>query len=309
MNLSDLNERFSIPGVVDFAQDAQGLLFAEIHGPAARATLYMQGAHLTAWQPHGFEPVIYLSPRSEFKPGKAIRGGIPVVFPWFGPRKGEPVPPHADEPGPMHGFARIEEWEVMFAAVSGEDVNLTLALGPTKLSTANGFGSFRIAMHLRIGRTLSVELAVVNDAEREPLVFEEALHTYLQVADATQVRVNGLGGVEYIDKRDDFKRKTLPAGPLHLTEATDRVFLNTESAVVVDDPAGGRRITVGKAGSRTTVVWNPWSTLTPDFPDLPPDGWRSMVAVETANVGPNAVTLAGGQTHSMAFHIAVEKTI
>jgi glucose-6-phosphate 1-epimerase len=307
MNLSDLNERFAIDGVLNFGQDDNQLLYAEIAGPAARARVYMQGAHLTAWQPHGFDPVIYLSPKSEFQQGRPIRGGIPVVFPWFGPRRGEPAPPHADEPGLQHGFARVQEWVMVFAALSGEDVNLTLALGPTKESQAVGFDDFRAALRLRIGRSLAVELAVANGEGRPPLVFEEALHTYFQVANATQVSVEGLGGAEYIDKRDGFRRKVLPAGPLRLTEETDRVFLNTEAACIIHDPVGGRRITVGKAGSRTTVVWNPWTTLAPQLPDMDPEGWRSMIAVETGNVGPDAVTLAAGERHAMAFDVAVEK--
>jgi glucose-6-phosphate 1-epimerase len=307
MNLSDLNERFAIPGVLDFGANAENLTYAAIYAPGASATVYLQGAHLTAWQPDGFGPVLYMSPRSEFAPGRPIRGGIPVVFPWFGPRAGEPAPPHADLPGPSHGFARTTEWEVVFAAVSGDDLHLTLAFGPCEDSRKLGFDGFRAALRLRIGRTLGVELAVANEAGRPPLVFEEALHTYFAVADATQVSVAGLGGAEYIDKRDGMARKRLPDGPLVLTEATDRVFLDTEAACVIEDAAGARRIVVEKSGSRSTVVWNPWSTVAPTLPDMDPEGWRQMVCVEIANVGTNAVTLGAGESHTMALHVSVEK--
>lgn len=308
MNLSDLNERFAILGVLDFGATADNLTYAQIHAPAASAKLYLQGAHLVSWQPEGLDPVLYLSGRSEFAAGKPIRGGVPVVFPWFGPRYGDPKPPHADLPGPSHGFGRIEDWEPVFAAVSGEDLHLTLALGPSDESRQYGFDQFRVALRLRIGRTLSIELGVANDSEASaPLQFEEALHSYFHVADATRIAVHGLAGADYIDKRDGFAHKVQPDAPLVLTEATDRVFLDTDSTCTIDDPAGERRIIVQKAGSRSTVVWNPWSTLTPTFPDMDPEGWRTMVCVEAANVDCNVITLAPGESHTMSVNVAVEK--
>lgn len=307
MNLSDLNERLSIPGILNFGASADNLTYAEIQAPAANAKLFLQGAQLVSWQPQGADPVLYLSPRSQFDPGRPIRGGIPVVFPWFGPRAGEPAPPHADLPGPAHGFARTSEWEPVFAAVSGEDLHLTLALGPSNESRSFGFDAFRVVLSLRIGRTLSLELGVANDAAAaQPLVFEEALHTYFHVADATQVKLLGLSNTTYIDKRDGSARKLQPDGPVTLTDATDRVYLDTERACAIEDVAADRRIVIEKAGSRSTVVWNPWSTLSPTFPDMDPNGWTQMVCVETANVDRNAVALAPGESHTMSVHIAVE---
>ena len=308
MNLSNLNERFSVPGVLNFGATDNCLTYAEIHAPAADAKVFMQGGQIVQWQPHGFDPVLYLSPRSEYVPGKPIRGGVPVVFPWFGPRAGSPQPPHIDEPGPSHGFARTHCWEPVFAAVSGEDLHLTLALAPNRQSHEYGFNHFRVAVRFRIGRTLAVELAVANEhAATEPLVFEEALHTYFRVKDAARVAVHGLAGAEYIDKRDNALEKVQPDAALTFTEATDRVFLDTDSTCTIEDAAGRRRIVVQKSGSRSTVVWNPWSTLTPTLADMEPNGWQSMVCVETANVDRNAITLAPGESHMMRLNVAVEK--
>lgn len=193
INLSDLNERFAIDGVLAFGATGSGLRYAEIHSSTADAKLYLQGAQLASWQPHGLRPVLYLSPRAEFTAGKPIRGGIPVVFPWFGPRAGEPSPPHTDEPGAAHGFARTQEWEPVFAAVTGEDLHLTLVLAPSQESRRYGFDHFRVALRLRIGCRLSIELGVMNLEDAPgPLDFEEALHSYFQVADATQIWCTGL---------------------------------------------------------------------------------------------------------------------
>lgn len=300
MKPAELAEHFAIPGVLAFETTPAGLTVAHITSPAAEATVYLQGAHLAAWKPAGHRPALYLSPRSEFAPGKPIRGGIPVIFPWFGPR-------HDGETGPAHGFARISEWKLAFAALSGEDLHLSFTLAPNDLSRTLGFDGFSLALRMRIGHTLGLELTVANNPGSKPLVFEEALHTYYAVADATHVRVNGLGGVAYLDKRDEMKQKVLPQGPITFTAATDRVFLDTTSTCTIDDPAGHRRITVAKEGSHSTVVWNPWSTIAPTLPDMDPEGWLNMACVETANVDKNAITLAPGATHTMSFTASIEE--
>ena len=306
METSELSEQFGIPGALAFETTSEGLTLARINTPAASAVVYLHGAHLTEWTPVGQKPAIFLSGRSEFAPGKPIRGGIPVIFPWFGPRSGEPAPPHSNEPGPAHGFARTAGWSLAFAALAGDDLHMSLTLGPTQESRAAGFDTFGLAMRLRIGRTLGIEFAVANEKNGKPLVFEEALHTYFAVEDATQVTVDGLGGVTYLDKRDNFARKVQPEGPVVLERDTDRVYLDTDSTCVINDPAGRRKIVVRKAGSNSTVVWNPWSVLTPGLPDMEPEGWRRMVCVETANVDRNAIALGPGESHVMSFTASVE---
>ena len=136
MDVAELQERFAVPGVLGFEQTAPGLVVARITGPAAEATVYLQGAHLTDWKPVGQAPVLFLSARSEFAPGKAIRGGVPVIFPWFGPR-------HDGKAGPQHGFARTAVWDLAFAAVAGDDLHLTFTLAPSEASRKLGFGDLR----------------------------------------------------------------------------------------------------------------------------------------------------------------------
>jgi hypothetical protein len=150
MQLDSLNEHFGLPGVLVFRTDGEpgDLIFASITTPHATATVYLQGAHLTAWQPAGHAPVLFTSRDSEVAPGKAIRGGVPIAFPWFATR-------HDGKPGPSHGFARIQEWTLAFAALSGENLHLTFTLGPTELSRSLGYDQFRLAFELVIGRDLS----------------------------------------------------------------------------------------------------------------------------------------------------------
>jgi glucose-6-phosphate 1-epimerase len=297
MDLKQLNDHFGIPDVLHFDQH-EGLTRAVVTAPAASATIYLQGAHITHWQPAGQQPVLYLSQKSDFAPGKPIRGGVPIAFPWFA--TDSKADRFEGKPGPSHGFARIQDWTLSFAALSGEDLHLTFTLGPTELSRQMGFDHFRLAFELILGRTLTMRLAVANDAQT-PLIFEEALHTYFAVADVREVSVTGLEPTGYVDKTDNFRAKPAANAPFIPVAFTDRVYPNTTATCTIHDKAGKRDITIEKKNSHTTVVFNPWREL----PDLGPNEWEKMICVETVNSAPNTVTLAPKSTHVMEAHIAV----
>lgn len=299
MDLAQLNDHFGIPNVLHF-DDHNGLIRANITTPAASATVYLQGAHLALWQPAGQLPVLFLSRESDFAVGKPIRGGVPIAFPWFA-TDSNPSRYHG-KPGPSHGFARIQDWTVAFAALSGDTLHLTLTLGPTDLSREMGFDHFRLAYELSIGPSLTMKLTVANDSDK-PLHFEEALHTYYHVVDVHEAVVNGLEPTPYIDKTDDFRVKPAANAPLVLTTFTDRVYENTTATCVIRDPLAKRSITVAKTNSDTTVVFNPWKAL----PDMPADEWHEMLALETVNAAANAITLAPGKAHTMQAHVTLNK--
>jgi glucose-6-phosphate 1-epimerase len=304
MNLQQLTDNFAIPGVLAFSENEHGLIRASVTTPACTAELYLQGAHLTRWQPTGQKPVLFLSDRSAFTPGKAIRGGVPIIFPWFGGRTATAENQRTD--GPSHGFARTAEWTLTFAALAGDDLHLTLTLAPNDTTRALGYDHFQLAYQLTLGVELRLQLAVSNQAST-PLHFEEAFHSYFSVGDAHQVSIIGLSDTNYLDKTDEFKSKHQTETLLKLTGETDRPYLNTVTTINLDDPILNRRITVCKGNSKTTVVWNPWSELTAKLPDMPPDGWLTMVCIETANVAANAITLAPNQQHTMEAHIFVQE--
>jgi glucose-6-phosphate 1-epimerase len=297
MDLAQLNEHFGLPGVLAFDATASGLIKAEITTPQANATVYLQGAHLVAWQPAGQQPVIFTSRKTELAPGKAIRGGIPVCFPWFAAR-------HDGKTGPSHGFGRIQDWTLAFAALAGDDLHLTFTLGPTEMSRGLGFDHFRVAYQLIIGRTLTVQLTVANDGA-SPLVFEEALHTYYKVADVHEINITGLEGVTYLDKNDLLQAKKQD-GAISITGPTDRVYLNTTTTCIIHDTVSKRRIHVAKTNSNTTVVWNPWESGAKKLADMDPTEWHEFVAVETVNAAEDTITLAPGASHTMQAHISVE---
>ncbi len=302
MNLLEMRRdlaQFAIPGVLEFEQTASGMVYASITTHAATAAVFFQGAHLTHWEPAGSEPVLYLSPQSEFAKGKAIRGGVPIVFPWFATdSKQDRID---GKPGPSHGFARTQEWTLAFAALVGEDVSLTFTLGPTEMSRKLGFDRFRVALQMTIGRELTLRMTVGNEGAG-PLAFEEAMHSYFAVSDVRRVTVSGLEPTGFIDKTANFAEMPAEEKPLDFGGFTDRVYNHTGATCVAHDPGAGRKIVVEKVNSATTVVFNPRKAL----PDLAEAEWPKMLCVETANASASPVTLGPGETHTMQARITVE---
>jgi len=305
MNAAALRQRFSLPGLT--FDEANGLTRVQIATADATATVYIQGAHLTAWQPAGFDSAILLSHTSEFAPGKPIRGGIPIVFPWFaGDRKKDRIDGH---PGPSHGFARIQNWTLESVEFeegkvkrSGDTVNLVFTLGPTDMSRAMGYANFLLKLEFKIGQQLYMVLTVTNTSS-EAMSFEEAFHSYFEVADIHEVSLIGLEPTSFIDKTDAMQVKPAEHEPIRFTKTVDRVYNHTTADVTIIDVAGRRAIHLQKTGSNTTVVWNPFGPL----PDLGEWDWHSMVAVETANAGDDAITLAPGESRSMTQNVELSK--
>jgi len=302
---AELNAQFAIPSVLRFDEDRNGLPRAQVSVPTADATIYLQGAHLTFWQPVGDEPVLFSGGDAKWRNEHSSHVGVPVIFPWFGAKTLGPNEA-GNASAPMHGFARQQPWTLALAAQTGDSVNLVFTLAANELSRSFGYGAFRLAMSFTIGPSLTMELTVANDDDK-PLVFEEALHTYLAVKDVREVSIEGLANTEYLDKVENFARKRQEQKFLCFKSRTDRVFVNTETRSVLHDPIGKRLITVDKTGSRTTVVWNPWEELATQYNDIGKEGWPRFACIETVNAGENAVTLAPGETHTMRAAVRVEK--
>jgi glucose-6-phosphate 1-epimerase len=287
--VKDLNDRFGIPNALQFELDQRGMERAAIKTPDMEAMVYLQGAQITHFQPADHKPLLFLSSKSNFAPGKAIRGGIPIIFPWFGAK--------ADDPeAPMHGFARTTPWKV-------EDTNLyedTVVSMVLSLKTPD---HIHLRYTIQIASAMRAELGVHNQSDRD-FVFEEALHTYLAVSDVRNISISGLENTTFIDKTDAMKKKVSPPEPLRLESETDRVYLTTTTRCRIFDPGWERRINVSKFNSLTTVVWNPWIDKSKKMPDLSPDDWPHFVCVESGNAADNAITLRPGEEHWMDISIS-----
>ena len=272
-----------------------GLEKIVIDHPAATGEFFLQGAHLTAWQPRGQKPVLFMSPLSKYAPGVALRGGVPVCLPWFGPKAGAPA-------APAHGFARTRDWQLVDQQKTADAAVVTLRFAhPGDSAWPQAFSADLV---FTLGASLEMRLTVRNDSPR-PMTFEAALHTYYAVGDARAVTVAGLSGTQYLDKPDNQKRKTETSPAIAFTAETDRVYQNTDATCTINDPGLGRQIVVAKTGSKSTVVWNPFPERAGQLKDLGEANWPGFVCVETANVGENAVTLPAGESHTMTVHVTL----
>jgi glucose-6-phosphate 1-epimerase len=273
-----------------------GLERLTLDAGAGVAQVFLHGAHVTHYQAHGERPVLWMSRESRYESAKPIRGGVPVCFPWFGPKPGAPD-------APPHGFARIRPWQLRSVAPEPEGrLRAVLELVSDESTRLFFPHDLRVSLDVVVGPSLSLALSVHN-AGPLPFTYEEALHSYFAVSDVRQCRIAGLEGTGFVDKTSADVRRPGEAGPIVVAAETDRVYLGTSSTVGIEDLGWARRITIAKSGSRTTVVWNPWIAKAKAMPDFGDDEWPGMVCVETANAMQDAVTLPPGASHTLTVTI------
>src|ERR1700760_4054732 len=169
-SIEELNRRFAIPGAAQITSGNGGLPRVSIATPVASAEIYLHGAQVTSWRPAGPEDVIFLSRQSQFEAGKAIRGGIPVCFPWFRNKLDDPK-------APSHGFVRTKTWQLDSIKLHNDVVTVSLSTASDASTQAWFPHEFRLTHRLEVGTSLSQELTMTNTGS-SPLRFEEALHTY-----------------------------------------------------------------------------------------------------------------------------------
>jgi len=295
--------RFAIPGQLSFRAGAGGLTYADIDNHGGRATICLQGAHIVSFRPKSQQhPVVWVSDAAKFAAGKSIRGGVPVCWPWFGP--------HASQASyPAHGFARTVDWTVIGSRKRNDArTEITLQLVDNDQTRAQWPHPTRLTLTVIVGDRLEVRLATSNLGEA-PVQIGEALHTYFHISDIGAVRVTGLEGCDYHDKVENFARRK-QQGAIAFSGEVDRVYVDAPDDCVIEDPGLNRRIRVAKTGSRSTVVWTPWTDKAEKMGDMgrgrSGSGWREMVCVESANAMENVVTVAPGETHTLAVVYSAE---
>ena len=299
MNTEQLQQEFGLDGQVQFRQLNDETIVLDIENEYCSASIVMQGAHLTRWQPNDVEqPVIWLSEDARFSKGKSIRGGIPVCWPWFGPHSSE-------DDFPAHGHARTVEW-MLLSTKSTEDggTELQFQLIENEHSQKLWPHNTPLILVFNLDQTLKVQL-ITENADDHAVTIGEALHTYFHISDIESIRVTGLENCGYYDKVAD--ARALQQGAVRFSAETDRVYLNTIATCIIEDAALGRSIHIDKSGSQSTVVWNPWIDKANAMCDLGVDGWRNMVCVETANAMENLVTIEPGEQHTISVEYSVEK--
>jgi glucose-6-phosphate 1-epimerase len=294
--IADLNDRFGIAGKASVVAGREGLPKVLITSADAAGEMYLHGAHVTSWAPKGSADVLYCSPNTQWQDGKAIRGGVPVCFPWFGDKGDDPK-------APAHGFVRTKAWEL--ATIEQVEGGVVVAMQTASDDSTRKWWphGFRLLCRATFGAELKAEL-IVSNIGATPFSVEEALHAYFHVGNAERIAVRGLDGTPYIDKVDHFTEKT-QVGDVRLTAETDRVYLATSQDVEIVDPIMQRCISIHKHDSQNTVVWNPWLEKSSGMSDLGAGEWKNFVCVEVANIGTTAVEVAPADSRTMAVQVRV----
>ena len=297
--VEELDRRFGIPGVARICEGNGGLPRIQITGSRAEGEMYLHGAQVTSWKPAGNDEVLFLSTKSRWQEAQAIRGGIPICFPWFRAK--------ADDPkAPAHGFVRTRSWQLESIVEDKSGVCVSMSIESDEQTRRWWPADFRLLHRVVFGPKLTLELICTNTG-KTGLRFEEALHAYNRVADVANVRLEGLEAVHFLDNTDSNAAK-VQHGDVTIASATDNAFLGTENDVDLIDPELRRHIRLEKANSLTTVVWNPWREGAARLGDLGDGEWTQFLCVAASNILAASVTLAPGEEHKMTAVLSIVKS-
>jgi len=283
-------------GRVAFLDGQNELPMLEITTAWSTAEIYLHGAHVTHFQKKDEPPLLFMSQCSRFTEGQPIRGGIPVIFPWFGPREGLP----------QHGFARLKTWDLK-EFVPAPDGSVSVRFRLPDCPEASTLPPFAADYVVTVKAALTLQLVITNQSQDEVLTFENCLHTYFEVGDCTAVAIRGLRGVAYLDRVDHFAKKTETGEVIRIASEVDRTFLDASGPVEILDARFGRKILVQKQGSASTMVWNPWIAKSQQMPDFGNQEYEHMVCVESGNVAANEINLPPGQTSTLTVTLSSER--
>lgn len=293
-----LNDRFSISDNLIFKTGPDGLTFADIANKNAHARVSLQGGQVIAYQPLGQEPVLWLSRLSRFEANRAIRGGIPICWPWYGDNP-------ASNDLPTHGFARTAQWRIAETNLVADDsVQVKLKLTDNNATQALWPHAFELQIVITVGYVLRVELIIENTGNKD-FVYSGGLHSYFRVSNVSDVVIHGLEGCSYIDELDNWTCK-LQEGPVTIDAEVDRIYLDTTSECFLQDPGFKRVIRIAKAGSHSTVVWNPWKTKAKHLSDFGDQEYLETVCIETTNAYNDEKILPPGQQQFLSALISTE---
>lgn len=299
MDLAQLNSDYGISGQLEFISGKGDFPYIQITNDHATALISVYGGQVLSFQPKGAaQDMMFVSENAYYKAGKAIKGGAPVCWPWFGPD-----PEGAGRPS--HGFARNRAWQTLGAETlpTGE-TKVTLGFSDTEEIRALWPHAFELALEITVGTTLNMALISRNKSD-SPFDITQALHTYFTVGDITQTTVEGLEGTSYIDKVDEGQVKP-QSGPVAIASEVDRIYTGVPSALVIQDASLNRRIRITSTGNKTAVVWNPWSAISVKMADLEDNDYTRFICVETTNAADDVITVPAQGEFRLQVTYAIE---
>jgi glucose-6-phosphate 1-epimerase len=298
MNFDQLCE-YEIENELQFVDIEHGFTYIEINNAKAHATICTYSGQVLSYRPKSQkDDLLFVSDKAYYEDGKAIKGGIPVCWPWFG---ADPE----DSGRPAHGFVRNRQWEVTGSeSLANGSTKVVMGIVDSDETREIWPHPFKLSIEITVGDSLTVALVTHNTGD-ETVTISQALHTYFYVGDIRKVQVLGLDGIDYLDKVDESAEKT-QSGPVTINGEVDRIYKGVTGELVIDDESLGRRIRIRSRGCSTAVVWNPWIEIAASMGDLDDNDYRNMICVETANAGPETVEIAAGSEYRLEAEYTIE---
>ena len=251
----------------------------------------LYGGQVLSYQPVSQQhDLLFVSKNAFYETGKAIKGGTPICWPWFGENP-------ENKMLPFHGFVRNQLWEVKAVDRSDSYVKIVLRICDRTETLSIWPHQFVLEQTITIGDTLRIELKTKNTGKNN-FTLTQAIHTYFKVGDISQVILEGLENKSYLDKTEQFNEK-LQTGMVCIDKETDRIYLDVQYPLHVKDSSLNRTIQINSTGSNTAVVWNPWKEICMASADLQEDEYHSFICVETANTANEFYVLSPGEQHCL----------
>ena len=272
--------------MIEHKQKENGFKYIEIKNAKAEAKIALQGAHIFHYKKLGKRSLLWLSELAYFEEGKAIRGGIPICFPWFGKHK-------TDTTLAQHGFARTSFWSVTTEEeLSLDATHIQLQLLSDEKSKAIWNYEFDIRLDIVIGEELSVALSIKN-IDSKPFEITTALHSYFNISNIDDVVVKGLKNTSYYDALE--KKEYIQKDEVTINKEVDRVYYDVPNSIVLYD--GKYKIELTQSNSNSLVVWNPWIEKSKQMVDMSDNAYKNMLCLEIANIGRKPLTIEPNETH------------
>lgn len=299
MTIEQLNEQFGITGTAQFVNGNENLPVLQISNKNATAEISIYAAHILSYKPANQQDILWMSSKSIFEKGKAIRGGIPLCFPWFGPHP-------TDTSKPQHGFARLQDWTVSKIKILDEGNTLvSLTLTENDYTLKLWPYQFKACLDISIGKSLEVCLTVTNTGATS-FEYSDALHTYFNIGNIEAIEIEGLQNTQFYEGFT-MDLKGSENANLKFENETNRRYINHLSDCIIHDPILQRKIRVAKTGSKLSIVWNPAEAVTKTIVDMEPNGYKTFVCIEPANAYPgiDMIHLKEGESHTLSTLIEI----
>lgn len=284
-----LTKTKSLSPSVSLQVDSNGFEFLIIDHDKLNAAFSLHGGHLIHFQRTGEPAIIWLSKTAIFNEKKAIRGGVPVCWPWFGAASAD-----LGENLPAHGFARTSQWVLGNIDESNEGVELELTLHNNEETLKLWPYEFELTLKATLNSQLKLALITENKSNK-PFSYRGALHTYLNISAPESTKVTGLNHELY----KSINNKNLETGDttLFIDRAIDFIYKKAPSDILLTDVGFQRSLTMTNAGNDSEVLWSPWIKGAEAFADMPDDGYQTMLCIESTITRESGQTVTPGQTH------------